>query len=86
MATDYVTSPNNKYACYAYYFCLGLLTAGLRKATHMEVVSFAILIMNLLVPIFNKVLHPRPFGSKPLHLVCLDWLKKTFAKKNKEEK
>ena len=86
MATDYVTSPNNKYASYAYYLCLGLLTAGLRKATHMEVVSFAILIMNLLVPIFNKVLHPRPFGSEPLYKVCANFFKKLFSKKNKEEK
>ncbi len=86
MATDYVSSPNNKWACYAYYFCLGLLTAGLRKATQMEVVSFAILIMNLLVPIFNKVLHPRPFGSTPIHVEIKNWFIKTFSKKQKEEK
>ena len=85
MATDYVTSPNNKYASYAYYLCLGVLTAVLRKATQMEVVSFAILIMNLLVPIFNKVLHPRPFGSTPIRVIIKQKLSKMFSKKEKKE-
>ena len=76
MATDYVTSPNNKYACYAYYVCLGILTAVLRAATKMEVVSFCILIMNLFVPIFNKAFKPRAFGSKPIK----DVIKDAFAK------
>ncbi len=80
MATDYVTSPNNKYACYAYYLCLGILTAILRYATQMEVVSFCILIMNLFVPIFNKFFKPRPFGSKPIKDVIKDFFAK-FAKK-----
>ncbi len=84
MATDYVTSPNNKYACYAYYTVLGIITAILRKATGMEVVSFCILIMNLFVPIFNMMFRPRPFGSKPIIDVCKDFFAK-FAKK-KEEK
>ena len=81
MATDYVTSPNNKYACYAYYVCLGILTAILRYATKMEVVSFCILIMNLFVPIFNKMLKPRPFGSKPIK----DEIKDFFAKFTKKK-
>ena len=85
MATDYVTSPNNKYASYAYYLCLGILTAILRKATQMEVVSFAILIMNLLVPIFNKALHPRPFGSTPICTLIKQKLSTIFAKKEKKE-
>ena len=80
MATDYVTSPNNKYACYAYYLVLGILTAILRYATKMEVVSFCILIMNLFVPIFNKAFKPRPFGSKPIKDVIKDFFAK-FAKK-----
>ena len=84
MATDYVTSPNNKYACYAYYFVLGILTAILRKATGMEVVSFCILIMNLFVPIFNKI-KPRPFGSKPIKDVCKDFFAK-FSKKKEDVK
>ncbi len=63
MATDYVTSPNNKKACYFYYVILGVITAVLRKATHIEVVSFAILLMNLVVPLFNAHVRPRPFGA-----------------------
>ncbi|MBQ9514421.1 MAG: RnfABCDGE type electron transport complex subunit D [Clostridia bacterium] len=62
MATDYVTTPNTKIANYIYFFILGLLTAGLRQATHMEVVSFAILLMNLTVPIIDKFIYHRPFG------------------------
>ncbi len=64
MATDYVTTPNTKLGNYIYFICLGLLTAGLRQATHMETVSFAILLMNLLVPLFDKFIIPRPFGYK----------------------
>lgn len=63
MATDYVTSPNNKKACYIYFVLLGIITAVLRKATHIEVVSFAILLMNLIVPLFNSHIRPRPFGA-----------------------
>ncbi len=64
MATDYVTTPNTKLGNYIYFVCLGLLTAGLRQATHMETVSFAILLMNLLVPLFDKFILPKPFGHK----------------------
>ena len=64
MATDYVTTPNTKLGNYLYFVCLGLLTAGLRKATGCEVVSFVILLMNLTVPLFDKYLMPKPFGMK----------------------
>ena len=73
MATDYVTTPNTKTGQYIYFVLLGLITAGLRQATHMETVSFAILLMNLFVPIIDKFVYPKPFGyAKP--------------KKNKEAK
>ncbi len=62
MATDYVTTPNTKLGNYIYFVLLGLLTAGLRVATKMEVVSFAILLMNLLVPLIDKFVINRPFG------------------------
>ena len=62
MATDYVTSPNTKAGCYVYYLLLGVLTAVLREVTGYEVVSFAILLMNLLVPLFDKWIVNRPFG------------------------
>ena len=66
MATDYVTSPNNKWACYVYYTVLGVITALLRFGTKIEVVSFAILLMNLVVPLFNMYIRPRAFGSTPI--------------------
>lgn len=62
MATDYVTTPNTKIGNIIYFVCLGLLTAGLRKACKMEVVSFAILLMNLIVPLIDKYIVPKPFG------------------------
>lgn len=62
MATDYVTTPNTKLGNYIYFVALGLLTAGLRQATRMETVSFAILLMNLTVPLIDKFIISRPFG------------------------
>lgn len=62
MATDYVTTPNTKLGNIIYFIALGLLTAGLREATHMETVSFAILLMNLTVPLFDKLIVHKPFG------------------------
>ena len=62
MATDYTTSPNTFLGNLLYFFLLGLLTAGLRKATGMEVVSFAILLLNLVVPLIDKFIINKPFG------------------------
>lgn len=62
MATDYTTTPNTKLGNIIYFVMLGLLTAGLRYATKMETVSFAILLMNLLVPIIDKFVSQKPFG------------------------
>ena len=83
MATDYVTSPNNKWACYVYYVILGVITALLRYGTGIEVVSFAILLMNLIVPLLNTYIRPRPFGSTPIVEVVKEKLAK--LKKNKSE-
>ncbi len=63
MATDYVTTPNTFWGNVLYFALLGLVTAGLRQATKMEVVSFAILLMNLFVPLIDKYIINRPFGS-----------------------
>ena len=63
MATDYVTSPNSTAGNYVYFVALGILTAVLRAATKIEIVSFAILLMNLLVPLINAYIRPRPFGA-----------------------
>ena len=62
MATDYVTSPKSKLGNIIYFVALGLLTAGLRKATGIEVVSFCILLMNFLVFLIDLAIKPRPFG------------------------
>lgn len=62
MATDYVTTPNTKLGNYIYFALLGVLTAVLRKAVKGEAVSFAILLMNLLVPIFDAYICRKPFG------------------------
>ena len=64
MATDYVTTPNTNLGNIIYFALLGLITAGLRVATKMEVVSFAILLMNLLVPLIDKFIVLKPFGYK----------------------
>ena len=62
MATDYVTTPNTKLGNYIYFVLLGILTAVLRKAVKGEAVSFAILLMNLLVPLFDLYIRRKPFG------------------------
>lgn len=62
MATDYVTSPKSTLGNIIYYVALGLLTAGMRKATGIEVVSFCILIMNIVTPLIDKAIKVRPFG------------------------
>ena len=62
MATDYTTSPNTTVGNVIYFVCLGLLTTGLRIATNMETVSFAILLMNLIVPLIDKFVLNKPFG------------------------
>ena len=62
MATDYVTTPNTKLGNYIYFVCLGVLTAVLRWAVKGEAVSFAILLMNLFVPLIDQYIVRRPFG------------------------
>ena len=62
MATDYTTSPNTTLGNVIYFIALGLVTAGLREATGIEVVSFVILLLNLFVPLIDKFVINRPFG------------------------
>ena len=66
MATDYTTTPNTTLGNIIYFTVLGLVTAGLRQATHMETVSFAILLMNLFVPFIDKLVITKPFGYKKI--------------------
>lgn len=69
MATDYTTTPNTTLGNIIYFVALGLITAILRQATHMEVVSFAILLMNLFVPLIDKFIINKPFGYKKVKKV-----------------
>ncbi|MBQ9485838.1 MAG: RnfABCDGE type electron transport complex subunit D [Clostridia bacterium] len=64
MATDYVTTPDTTAGNILYFTLLGTITAILRYATKMETVSFAILLMNLTVPLIDKFIINRPFGFK----------------------
>ncbi len=63
MATDYVTTPNTVWGNIIYFCSLGILTAILRYATKMETVSFCILLMNLTVPLIDKFIVNKTFGS-----------------------
>ncbi len=65
MATDYVTSPMSKRGMIIYGIGIGVLTIVIRIwGAFPEGVSFAILIMNALVPLINMYLKPKRFGEK----------------------
>lgn len=64
MATDMVTSPMTKSGMLVFGFGCGLLTVLIRVwGAYPEGVSFAILIMNALVPLINKGFKPKKFGE-----------------------
>nr|MDD6335093.1 RnfABCDGE type electron transport complex subunit D [bacterium] len=64
MATDYVTSPENPMGHIIFGLGCGLLTALIRvRGGYPEGVSFAILLMNLCVPLINRFSFTRPFGG-----------------------
>lgn len=63
MATDYVTSPLSARGKIVFGIGCGLLTFVIRKfAGYPEGVSYAILIMNALVPLIDKYTFPKWFG------------------------
>ncbi|MDD6975748.1 MAG: RnfABCDGE type electron transport complex subunit D [Bacteroidales bacterium] len=63
MATDYVTSPMSDWGGVVYGVGIGLLTMLIRCfGAYPEGVSFAILIMNMVVPLINKGFHQRKYG------------------------
>lgn len=64
MFTDYVTSPKGVYAQIVYYALAGLLTAVMRHFLQIEVVSFVIILMNLIVPLLDRYIRRRPFGFR----------------------
>lgn len=64
MATDYTTSPYTNWGKVIFGLGCGLITALIRTfATSTEGVSYAILIMNLLVPYINDLTRRKPFGT-----------------------
>ena len=63
MATDYVTSPMSKTGGIVYGIGIGLITMLIRYfGAYPEGVSFAILIMNSVVPLLNKWFHTKKYG------------------------
>lgn len=64
MATDYVTSPMNPKGMVIFGVGIGIITVLIRiYGAYPEGVSFAILIMNAMVPLINKFCKPKRFGE-----------------------
>ena len=65
MATDYSTTPINKYGKMVFAFGCGLITVLIRFfGSYPEGVSFAILFMNILSPYIEKWCAKKPFGKE----------------------
>ena len=63
MATDYATSPKSTVAVAIYGVLLGFITVIIRRfGSYPEGVSFAILLMNIVTPLLEKI-KPRVFGQ-----------------------
>ena len=63
MATDYVTSPMSNWGGVVYGIGIGVITMLIRYfGAYPEGVSFAILIMNSVVPLINKAFHAKKYG------------------------
>jgi len=66
MATDYVTSPVTHRGRVIFGAGCGFITALIRLfGGYPEGVSYAILLMNLVAPLLDRVTAPRPFGTRP---------------------
>ncbi|MCC8088828.1 MAG: RnfABCDGE type electron transport complex subunit D [Rikenellaceae bacterium] len=64
MATDYVTSPMVRKGMVIYAIGIGIITILIRVfGAYPEGMSFAILIMNAVVPLLNKYVKPKRFGE-----------------------
>ena len=64
MATDYVTSPFTRLGKLVFGIGLGCITCLIRFCSNMtEGVSFALLLMNLLVPYINELTRQKPLGG-----------------------
>lgn len=66
MATDMVTSPITHRGALIYGMMIGLITCVIRIwGAYPDGVSFAIVIMNALVPLIDRFCYKRPFGWSP---------------------
>lgn len=64
MATDYVTTPTTAVGQIIFAFGCGLLTFVIRRfGGYPEGTSFAIILMNLTVPLIESAIIPKPFGE-----------------------
>jgi electron transport complex protein RnfD len=64
MATDLVTSPVSIKGMILFAFGIGVITVVIRLfGAYPEGVSFAILVMNAFVPLIDKFIKPRRFGT-----------------------
>lgn len=63
MATDYVTSPMSTKGGIIFGVGIGFITLMIRYfGSYPEGMSFAILIMNSMVPLLNKWFHQKKYG------------------------
>jgi len=68
MATDYVTSPVTHLGGVVYGIGIGIIVCVIRIwGSFPEGMSFAIVIMNALVPLIDKFCYKRPFGWNPVN-------------------
>ena len=66
MATDYTTSPLYFWGRIVFAFGCGLVTMLIREFGSLpEGVSYSIILMNILTPLIERAIKPRPFGSLP---------------------
>lgn len=66
MATDMVTSPMTNLGAFIFGAMIGLIACVIRIwGGYPEGVSFAIVIMNALVPLIDRLCYKRPFGWTP---------------------
>ena len=63
MATDYVTTPCTPWGEVLFGIGCGLLTVFLRAFGGVEGVSYAILLMNVCVPLLEKCTGPKRYGA-----------------------
>jgi len=64
MATDYVTSPITPKARWLYGVSIGVLTVIIRLwGAYPEGLTFAILLMNIVAPLMERLTFPRRFGE-----------------------